>query len=91
MSSELSKRLHRIQVDLVLKQGLHDDLINNRIALAEGKPCPLCIKRGDPDLQGTMRKMVGRYGSFLGCTLYPHCKFSWNSPLLEKRDSVEVS
>jgi len=83
MSQSLQERLHKQNVDDVLKEGIHHDLIHNRLSLAEGKECPLCIKRENGQV-GIMRKRTGPYGMFLSCSLYPHCKFSWNSPLDEK-------
>lgn len=82
------ERLHLLQVDKILKEGVHDDLLHNRISLAEGKQCPLCLKRDNPKIGiGTMRKKSGPYGVFLSCSLYPLCKFSWNAPTIRDTDS----
>lgn len=90
MSQSLHERLHKLEVDAILKEVIHDDLLHNRISLAEGKECPLCMKRDNGEV-GTMRKRTGPYGTFLSCSLYPQCKFSWNSPIDEKRDPAKVS
>jgi len=81
--SEIQDRIHNLNVEKILKEAVHDDLLNNRIEIAIDKPCPLCIKRNNGHV-GTMRRRTGPYGTFLSCNQYPRCKFSWNTPLDEK-------
>jgi len=83
----MQERLHQLEVDRILKEGIHDDLMHNRMELAEGKDCPLCIKREDDRGVGYMRKKIGPYGSFLSCSRYPECKFSWNSPASRQNEN----
>jgi ssDNA-binding Zn-finger/Zn-ribbon topoisomerase 1 len=78
----LKERLHQLEVDSILKEGIYDDLLHNRMELAEGKGCPLCMKREDGKGVGAMQKRVGPYGAFLSCSRYPVCKFSWNTPAI---------
>lgn len=75
------ERLLNIQVEAALKSSIYDDLVNNRLTLAEGKECPLCLKRVDSTKIGVMRIKNGPYGEFLSCSMYPVCKFTWNTPL----------
>jgi len=80
MSKYAQEKIHQNQVDRVLKEGIYSDLLNNRVSIAEGQDCPLCLKRENGQPIGTMRVMKGQYGKFLSCNRYPECRFSWNTP-----------
>lgn len=81
--NQIDEHIHKLQVDRTLKEGIYDDLLNNRISVEIDKPCPLCTRRKDNNI-GTMQRKTGPYGTFLSCNRYPECKFSWNTPLDEK-------
>lgn len=81
-NKDVLERIRQNQIDQIYKEGIYSDLMNNRMSLAEHQDCPLCIKRDDGNV-GTMRKMHGKYGTFLSCNRYPVCKFSWNTPDLD--------
>lgn len=43
-----------------------------RVSTALGRPCP------QPGCDGQITERRGRFGRFLGCTNYPHCRYSEN-------------
>jgi len=73
---------HRREIERVMKEMIHVDLLQNRITLAENKDCPLCLKQERTTIR-KMRIKHGPYGAFLSCNQYPDCKFTWNCPNLE--------
>lgn len=91
MSEEktFAQRIHDIEVDRIFKEMIYDDLLHNRMHLAVGKDCPLCLKR-EREVIGKMRLMVGPYGKFLSCNQYPLCRFSWNSPSIVGNENQDT-
>jgi len=77
--NQIQNRIEEQRKEKVLKEGIHDDLLNNRLDIAEGKQCPLCLKV-ERETKGAMRRRSGPFGTFLACSQYPECKFSWNTP-----------
>jgi len=77
----LEERRHKKEVDDILKEGIHADLLHNRLKIANNKECPLCMKREGGNI-GILQIKIGPYGKFLSCNQYPECNFTWTSPSL---------
>lgn len=45
------------------------------IRYASGDKCPSCNSSDNPK-NGILRIIQGKYGKFLGCSLYPNCKYT---------------
>ena len=89
IKTTLEGRRHQAEVDSILKEGIHEDLLKKRLKIAEDSECPLCMKREGGNI-GVLRIKIGPYGKFLSCNQYPSCNFTWNTPdLIEKTPDQE--